>query len=130
MKGATAEPCASTSRPPMPSSTTMIGSIQNFLRSDRKAQKSIRKVAMVMSSIGAAQARGCVHFCGLADDPVAVRGRIEIEREEFLARQPHDEGDGRDPKEIDDAEHDRAYDAAEQQTELEPELVQRREQGR
>src|SRR5215213_3889144 len=126
MKGATAEPCARTSSPPMPSSTIMIGSIQNFLRSDMKPQKSIRKV-MVSSSVRAAHANRRFGFGRLADDPVALRLRLEIEREQLLLHQAQNEREGRDPEKINDAEHDRADDAPEQHAELEPELVQRRQ---
>src|SRR5829696_7063983 len=100
MKGATAEPCARTSSPPMPSSTIMIGSIQNFLRSDMKPQKSIRKV-MGSSSVRAAHANGRFGFGRLTDDPVTLRLRLEAEREQLLLHQAQNQGEWRNPEEID-----------------------------
>src|SRR5262245_58738234 len=40
MKGATAEPCVSTTKPPINSSMTMIGKSQNFFLSSRNSQSS------------------------------------------------------------------------------------------
>src|SRR5580693_6425805 len=92
MKGATAEPFASTSRPPNSAMTRKTGSSQYFLRTRKNSQNSLRNEIIGCSELllhGAE--RG---FGGVAGDPVGVGSAIRLQPKGVFAEHPFQEPDG------------------------------------
>src|SRR6266851_4931424 len=128
MNGATAEPLVRTINPPKTAMTMNTGRSQNFLRTRRKAQNSRRKLTidaseLVLECFGSRAGR-------LANDPIAVRRRIECSPHRVLAGEPHEEADRGNADIEQDPEEDRADDEMQQQAEFRPEPVERRENAR
>src|SRR6476619_2993926 len=90
MKGATADPLASTRSPPSTAIISTIGISQYFLRASRNSPSS-RRNDMASPSIllghGAGRRRSL--------DPVRPRRAIERHGDGTLAEKPHQEADGR-----------------------------------
>src|SRR6516165_2416687 len=94
MKGATAEPFVRTISPPKMVMTMKTGSSQNFLRTRRKAQNSRRKLIIGTSELVLECFRRRTRR--RADDPIALRRRLEFAPHRVLTGQPHQEAHGND----------------------------------
>src|SRR5215831_2120117 len=92
MKGATAEPLVKTINPPKTAIMMNTGSSQNFFRTLRNAQNSLRKLIIDASELVLECFRRRARR--RADDPIAFRRRFEFASHWILARQPHQEADG------------------------------------
>src|SRR5262245_62102886 len=151
MKGATALPCVRMISPPNSASITRIGTSQYFFRTRTKAQSSETNDIMTTeprgsdpgASVGSHEANGgsCVArgpserpgqgVGGRAGrpplDPVALARPVQPQAEQVLARESHEEPDRRDHPVEHQAHDHRAHDPVEQETESQPETVQRGE---
>src|ERR1700683_2519812 len=92
MKGATAEPFAKISRPPNSAMTIKTGSSQNFLRTRRNSQNSLRNESIEYSEL-------LLHgaLCGfrsVTGDPVAVSGAIRLQPQRIVAENSLQQPDG------------------------------------
>src|ERR1035437_3974076 len=127
MNGASADPCAKTNSAPTSTSTIMIGSSQNFLRTLMKAQSSaaIPCLAMLRSSElsfhVAAHTRGGCH----PETPVSLRMH-----QRTPAEQPHHETDRRDDDEEHDPHEDRRRHLRDQASEPHPRSLHRSQMRR
>src|SRR5262245_33978403 len=129
MKGATAEPCASTISTPSSAIMTKIGHSQYFLRTRMKAQSSL------IISITAVFLELVRHRSGrrprrLARQPVRGAAALEPAAHRVLAGKTHERAERRNDPVEQDAERDRAHHAAEKKAELQPPAVQPGEQRR
>src|SRR5436190_15242349 len=122
MKGARTEPWATMSSPPTTTTTMMIGSIHSFLRTRRKAHNSLMKALMSDSELFRERIRGGTWRIAL--DPVGRDG-TSPQFELVPAHRAADEGDGGEQSEIDDAEDDRAHEAAQEVSKAKPRAIQR-----
>src|SRR5215471_20569688 len=128
MNGATAEPLVRTINPPKMAMTTNTGRSQNFFRTLRNAQNSRRKPTIDASELVFEGLRlGTGRF---ADDPIALRRRLERPPHRVLAGEPHEEADRGDADIEQDREDERADDQVQQQPQFCPEAVERRENAR
>src|SRR5580692_10826397 len=132
MNGAMAEPLVSTIRPPKITIMIRIGNSQNFLRSRMKAQSStmMEPIGRCLSNSELAESELVTHRLRRrpwrrAIDPVALGRRIEPEAQEVLAHGAHDETDRHDGHEEQQPQYDGVHDLVEQQTELQPQPVER-----
>src|SRR5262245_20944564 len=122
MNGATTEPWARISSPPMSTVTMMIGSSQNLRRAPRNLHiwrtKSIAALSLeqVLEAVFRRPGR-------IAPLPVRRRRRLVAPGERVAAREPHEEGDRREDAEEDDAHHHRAHDSVEELAELHPAVL-------
>src|SRR6516225_7231857 len=94
MKGATAEPLVRTISPPNIAMMINTGSNQNFFRTLRNAKNSRRKLIINASELVFERFRRRARR--RADDPIALRRRLEFASHWILASQPHQEADGAD----------------------------------
>src|SRR5262245_7989378 len=94
MKGATAEPLVRTISPPKMAIMMNTGSSQNFFRALRNAQNSLRKLTIHASELVLECFRR--RAGRRADDPIALRRRLEFAPHWILAGQPHYETDWTD----------------------------------
>src|SRR5438132_1318457 len=101
MKGATAEPLVRTISPPKMAIIMNTGSNQNFFRTPRNAQNSRRKLIIDVSELVLECLRRRAGRC--ADDPIALRCRLEFPPHWILASQPHQKADGTDAEVEQDA---------------------------
>src|SRR5215831_8678364 len=127
MNGAMAEPLVSTIRPPKITIMIRIGRSQNFLRSLMKAQSSTRMAPIDWSL---SRSELVFHRLGrrprrMAVDPVALGRMIDLEPQEILAEDAHDEADRRDGDEEQQPQDERVHHLVKQQPELQPKLVER-----
>src|ERR1700691_5561774 len=122
MKGATAEPFASTSRPPNIAITRKTGSSQYFLRTRKNIQNSFRNETIGYSELllhGAE--RGCGRVTG---DPVGLGSTIRLQPKGIVTEHPLQQAD-RDNDAIEQQrQHDRAYDGMKHKAELQPKPVE------
>src|SRR5262249_42044571 len=123
MKGATAEPLVSTISPPKTAMTMKTGNSQNFFRTLRKAQTSRRKLTinaskLVVECFGGRAGR-------FADDPIALRCRLEFSPHRVLAGEPHQEADRGDAAIEQDAEEKGADNHVQKVAEFCPETIER-----
>src|SRR6516162_6486937 len=119
MKGATAEPLVKTISPPKRAIMMNTGSSQNFFRTLRNAQNSRRKLIIDASELVLKRFRRRTRR--RADDPIALRRRLEFASQWILAGQAHQQPDGTDAEIEQDAKYDRAYSHVEQVAEFRPE---------
>src|SRR5947207_14511948 len=129
MNGAMAEPLVSTIRLPKITIMIMIGSSQNFLRARMNAQSSTM-IEPIVSLLPLSEL--VLHGLRrrprrLALDPVTLGAAVDPRPQEILAEGAHDEADRRNGDEEQQAEHQRVHDLVEQQAELQPQPVQRRQ---
>src|SRR5262252_9431061 len=94
MKGATAEPFVRTISPPKIAIMMNTGSSQNFFRTLRNAQNSRRKLIIDASELILECLRRRARR--RANDPIALRRRLEFASHWILASQPHQETEGTD----------------------------------
>src|SRR5580658_6881146 len=122
MKGATAEPFASTSRPPNIAITTKTGSSQYFLRTRRNNQNSFRNETIGYSEL---LLHGAECGCGrVTRDPVGLGGAIRLQPKGIVAEHPLQQADGDNDAVEQQRQHDRAYDGMKQKAELQPKSVE------
>src|SRR5688572_28104046 len=123
MKGATAEPCASTSKPPSSTLTTMIGNSQNLRRASRK--RHIWTTKSIFSTLLEHVAEAVFARAGrLARHPVAAPPRLEAAVHGVAAGEAHDDAHRREHGEEDQPQHHRADDAVEERAEAHPGAVE------
>src|SRR5687767_15053666 len=117
MKGATAEPCASTSRPPIAKTIRMIGSNQNFLRTRMNIHSSLRNAMatseLVRKAVRIRSRRGAI-------DPIAAARRVILSAHGVPAGAPFHPSERRNHEEEQYAEHDRTDDPVEHLREFHP----------
>src|SRR4051812_8483909 len=106
MKGAMAEPWASTIRPPNRTSMTSIGRSQNFFRTLRKFQNSVRKAMAVPLKL-VLEGGGAVR----ALDPVGLGGGIAFQPQRIGAAQTQQPARRYDGEDVQHAQYDRTDDA-------------------
>src|SRR5688572_18279952 len=112
MNGATAEPCASTSRPPSTTLMTMIGSSQYLRRAPRNFHIcTTRSIACLLEHVPVAVVRRARR---IAFDPVARRGGVPLAAHRVAAEQAHHHPEGGEHAEENHPQHDGADDAAHQ----------------
>src|SRR5258708_5524089 len=131
MKGAIAEPLVSTIKPPKITIMIRIGSSQNFLRSRMNAQSSTMMDPISTSSMSELVAHRLRRRAGRrALDPIALGGAVDLHPQEILAECAHQQADRHDGDEEQQPQHDRVHDLVDQQAELGPKLVERRQYAR
>src|SRR5262249_16055522 len=101
MNGATAEPLVRTISLPKRAMMMNTGSSQNFFRTLRNAQNSLRKLIIDTSELVLECFRRRARR--RADDPIALHRRLEFAPHWILASQPHQEADGTDAEVEQDA---------------------------
>src|SRR3954465_2649858 len=104
MNGATTEPCARISSPPMSTVTMMIGSSQNLRREPRNLH--IWKTMSIAISLERVREAVVGRPRRIAPLPVRRRGRVDGPVERVAAGEAHDQRDRREDDEEDDGHDD------------------------
>src|SRR5687768_17469571 len=126
MKGATAEPWASTSRPPRSTLMKMIGSIQYLRRAPRK--RHICSTKSICHSLLEHVAEAVVRRPRrIAPHPIARLRGLEAPAHRVAPERAHHQGNRREHAEIDQAEDHRTHHVVQQHAELHPGPVEGRE---
>src|ERR1051325_9275125 len=129
MNGATTEPCARISRPPISTVTMMIGSSQNLRRSPRNLH--IWTTTSIPPPWGSSEqvAEAVYGRAGrLAALPVGRRRRLVAPGERIAPERAHQKRHRREDDEEDDAHDDRAHHLVQQLAEFHPGALERRQQ--
>src|SRR5262245_47109829 len=119
MKGATAEPFASTSTTPSSAITTKTGISQYFFRARIKAMNSRMKVMLEL----------ILHALRLvlrALDPVRGRIALQLASQRVGAEKAHGDAEGKEHRVVEHRQGERADDRSEQRAEPHPRVVERR----
>src|ERR1017187_4218343 len=127
MKGASADPSASTSRPPTRSSAIITGTSQYFLRARRNCQSS--RVIDIFSFARSELAREVVVRQRIAREPVTLPCAGAFQPQRVAAREPHQQPDGAHHPDEQERECHWAYHAIEQLAQRHPPAIERGERS-